>query len=524
MTVPATAAAYGNYLWFLEEIGEAMHGRRDRATWTIDQLTRASTVLERAMFAFYFPPPMRNAEGNLVGKPHQWSFLFPSQTLAVAAQATATDLPEDFAGTCREFVFESRENVWRIGVVNASELRAARNRGTSATLDTAVRGADATVTASPFGVPTVAAIEPKASDGSGPKRYQVLFYPRPHVDMELTYSYQVQPRPLSASNPWPLCGTMHTETILACCRAMVHELYNIGNPAWKGSYLDRLSASISHDAAASKSSAELFPVHDVQPNLTIDYHYLQRLVGNALGFGWSPDAFTYDQRRVVDVVIDDGLRAYYYPEPLDMSPTAHCWSFLHPSYTLATAAEQREYDLPSDFESVIGTITFDGGRSQTFPPIMVMSENQVRAAFNSCSAASVPQVAATIAVANDGMSPQTQKLILHPTPDATYHLTFQYSATQRRLSQSNPYPLGGARHGQAIAESCLAQAELRGGKANGPHYQAFRRLLATNIMADLKRGPKILGYNGDPSVGGRTAWPRMSSAAIVRVNGVRYDA
>jgi len=110
---------------------------------------------------------------------------------------------------------------------------------------------------------------------------------------------------------------------------------------------------------------------------------------------------------------------------------------------------------------------------------------------------SPPRYASIQPAESTGLEPQKQELVLHPTPDSDYGLQFQYQAVARRLTEDQPYPLGGQMHGPGILSACLAAAEMRMTGAQGSQYMNFLSILAGNIIRDTQRGAGVLGYNGN---------------------------
>jgi hypothetical protein len=97
----------------------------------------------------------------------------------------------------------------------------------------------------------------------------------------------------------------------------------------------------------------------------------------------------------------------------------------------------------------------------------------------------------------------------------------------RRLTDDQPYPLGGQLHGPGILAACLAVTEQRKTGAQGPAWDIFMTRLAANIARDYQRGARNLGYNGNSGneVFGRGTARRLGGVFYgdVTYNGTRFS-
>ncbi|TXH51856.1 MAG: hypothetical protein E6Q97_17400 [Desulfurellales bacterium] len=508
MPSPVIQTPYGSYRYFLAEIGEVMGFGRSVGSWDHEQFAQASSILSRGLFQFYFAPSLPTAENQRPKPPPAWSFLFPVATLSLTADTATYDLPFDFSGSMKDLVYSSQNDSWRVTVVSPEKLRQVKDKGSLEDLDIDVldhetQRSNQDGTAAPTGLPVVCCVEPINQSGLTRQRYQITFYPTPHKAITLTYRYQIAPDELSDTNIWPLGTTVHTETILASCLDVIHKRYQKGTPSAPAIFMERLAASIAHDANVGAQTGDIFPVLNAnRGDLTIDYFHLQRHVGNLLQLGWNAQTWSYEERRRVDEIIDSGLRRYYYPDPIDAAGSSHKWSFLQPIGSLVTADGNRVYALPADFERLVGPMTYADQDLTDYPEIQVTSEARLRTMQHAEDFSAPPQYCAVRVVRGSGMTDQKQELVLHPTPDGEYRLEFQYHALQRRLTAAAPVPLGGPIHGEGILQSCLAVAEESQGTKNGPHFQAYMRRLQANIMSDMQRAPQHLGNYDDISRGG----------------------
>jgi hypothetical protein len=251
----------------------------------------------------------------------------------------------------------------------------------------------------------------------------------------------------------------------------------------------------------------VYPIGNRPQDLQIDFFYIQRQVGKYLGYGYAAKIWDDEQKEAVQEIIDEGVRQYYFPP---MLPEAygigiHEWSFMRPVATIKTESDQRRYNLPEDFERPIGDLSYNDTDNDFYSPVKWTSPTRLLKLQFQTNFTSYPQYAAYEPIESQGDGPQIQQLVLHPTPDTTYELTFQYQALARRLTDEHPYPLGNQMHGSGMLASCLAVAELRDMGADGPMYKKFLEKLAGNIARDHERGAALLGSmsNGLTAIRGR---------------------
>jgi hypothetical protein len=239
-------------------------------------------------------------------------------------------------------------------------------------------------------------------------------------------------------------------------------------------------------------------------------------VGSFLGFGRTPAnwsgwvaATPYvpssldSQLAWIMACIQGGLRQFYYPQSVDGGPIAHKWSFLSPQRILTVVAGQGVYDLPDDFGSMEGEFTYQSTDSTWYTVrrcgIGEISRN-LQMLFG---IQDKPTKCATYPKQTDGSQGQRFQVSFAPIPDSTYNLTYTSNLLPQMLSNSNPYPYGGAFHGETILESCLAVAESRFQDEANPqstHRMEFEKRLQASITVDIRDfKPAYLGYNADRS-------------------------
>ena len=96
-----------------------------------------------------------------------------------------------------------------------------------------------------------------------------------------------------------------------------------------------------------------------------------------------------------------------------------------------------------------------------------------------------------IAVRTKTFSPTTGQrfeAIVYPTPSSAVNskvLTFQYVTLPDTLTNTNIYPMGGARHSETILSAVMAAAESRNDDdPAGPYMARFQQMLQSSIRQD----------------------------------------
>lgn len=216
--------------------------------------------------------------------------------------------------------------------------------------------------------------------------------------------------------------------------------------------------------------------------LDLTYDELRRTIGRYLGQDRTPSNWTGDLPTDVSDMMRSGLRMFYYP------PSGHVWSFLKQAGTITTEEGTREYPLPENFGVMTSPLTFapDDRRLK----VEAVDESTIRTQHANADANAPPHYFATRAKPIGDGERTRHEVVLYPTPDKTYTLTYRYLVEPLALSESNDKPLGGALHSETILEACLFAAEKtlnpesiqeRGGPVHGP---LFEQHLAGSITLD----------------------------------------
>jgi len=243
-----------------------------------------------------------------------------------------------------------------------------------------------------------------------------------------------------------------------------------------------------------------------EPGMGVSYSSLIERVGRAM-FGIR-EGFSAAQLDDLHDCLRDGLHAVY---------AAHRWSFLRPLQTITTESGVDSYELPLEFDSLEGDLTYEPGKSDYYPPVRVVQESEVRRWRQDDDLSGRPRLAAVVPVKFDPTVGSRRQIMFYPVPDAAYILTARMRLRPLMLSEANPYPIGGEALAEAITESCLAAAERYLDEREGVHAKRFMEALAAAIAADRDASsPDHLG----PDRGGEEPW---EPSPLLRVGEITFN-
>ena len=236
-----------------------------------------------------------------------------------------------------------------------------------------------------------------------------------------------------------------------------------------------------------------------ESSLSIGYTDLRQEVGGFLGYGRTVDGPTWTPARVatIDRYVQSGVRKVYYPPLVKIGNeeiAGYEWSWLRPTTTISTVADDGDYDLPDDFGRLIGNLHYAANEQK--PSIAIMSVGDILDMRSHFDENSAPRYAATRYKSSIGDTGQRQEILFWPEPDAIYTLSYEYEAYSGVLSDTYPYPLGGMQLAELYIESCLSVAEQRTNDEVGIHTDQFQLLLVDAITRDRKRGARNFGQMG----------------------------
>lgn len=233
-----------------------------------------------------------------------------------------------------------------------------------------------------------------------------------------------------------------------------------------------------------------------ESTLSINYNDLQVEVGTFLHLGPDTSEWSAREDAQVDRIIQAGLRQFYYPPAMEGVELGYRWSFLQPTATVATVASTSTYNLPSDFGNITGQLQYEADKT-FLRGITQISEGQMLELQQHDNAERKPRHFATRFKDSDGSDGQRHEIVLWPTPDAVYNLTYRYDAYAGKIDKYNyPYPLGGMKHNETLIASCLAVAEKRGNDEDGLHGREFERMMASSVALDRRNFTQRYGQMG----------------------------
>lgn len=465
-----------NYATLQREIGRregwgrVTAGSSSDTAWSADQILDFQDIVDNGLRRFYWPLPIDPKEPRYV-----WSFLAPQRNIELVAAKYVYTLPGDFTDMVTPgFQFSSAAGLLNVTRISDDKLESLQSKSPRS------------------GPPQYYAIQDLKAQAIGFTGYRVLFYPTPDTSYSLQYRYGVTPASLSATNTTPLGGAVHAETILEACLAEADKIFREENGPHETRFRELLAASITYDKSLSQpADNETWPYDQVAQDLRVDLPYLQRVLGDAMGYGANRGSWNRLQVNKVDLAIQKGLRRFYWPiggttqtaeGHTAEAGTAHTWSFLMQNAQLPIAGGNATYELPNDFMQMMSAGFIYSG---SVNPRLAEVSWEALAALQASAARTGPPEYYCIRSRNAPAGQVARyEAILYPTPDQSYTLLYQYGFMPNRLTEQESYPLGSAQHAETILEACLSEGMALLGAADNPHEAKFQALLAASIIQD----------------------------------------
>lgn len=232
--------------------------------------------------------------------------------------------------------------------------------------------------------------------------------------------------------------------------------------------------------------------------MSVTYNDMRRHLANEAGYDLALNFDTNQSLRIEDW-LPEALRLFYDPMVLPGEREKHQWSFLTPTITLTTTADDATVQLPIDFAYLTGPLEFAPGSQVLYPPIQITSVDQIQKWQAYDTSSSRPRFAALRAMRGDPVANVQNELVFYPTPDDAYSLSARARLNPVFPGATTEVPLGGQPHEQTIIQACRAVVE-RFNHGPGPETQRFTELLKSSISHDRAvYAPQNYGYNGDES-------------------------
>lgn len=254
----------------------------------------------------------------------------------------------------------------------------------------------------------------------------------------------------------------------------------------------------------------------------LDY---KRAVADYLGFGRDETVWSANELAQVVEYVKSGLRQFYNPPLLPGRATPHEWAFLRPTTTLAVSEDDADYDLPDAFGGFIGGMVFSGDDNVAGEVIVTTLGEVLRRRSLPSDATGPPSVAATRPKTGVGATGQRWELLLWPTPNGDYTLTYRYQIIPDHIPADAQYPWGGEQHAETILASCLAVAERMDERAEQTKRVYFLERLAASIAVDERQAGEFIGSpQGRWAGGGFGGLQSLRQAYLppITYNGVLY--
>ncbi len=152
------------------------------------------------------------------------------------------------------------------------------------------------------------------------------------------------------------------------------------------------------------------------------------------------------------------------------------------------------YDLPVNFESIEGDLTYEPGQNSYYRPVKVRDDSEIRRLSQYTPYTTRPFYYGLRNVEFDPTVGSRRRLSLYPLPDAVYVLKVRMKLRATMIDAVNQFPVGAETLTQVITEACLAAAERNYDEQGSVHTERFQTMLPLAITADLDMtSPRLLG-------------------------------
>lgn len=424
MSWPVTDYPYGSLSWLRKEIAAVMpEFPKDLALLDNNQRQIIDSIIDGGLFRFYQPVPSEFTvpdateaqKERLKRAPHSWSFLSSYLDVSIVSGQTEYDLPANFNSLLSEPTTSGRtEDKGKIAIAPESHLR--QLIGDEGKL----------------GYPMYASKRVVVGDGTVQTTNKMIVYPIPVEAEVINVQYSIVPQRLTEDAPWPVSGSTHSQTILACCLAVMEERSGSGATDYRTKEQGMLASSVMLDVeSAASTSAGVWPEQEVS-TLETTKETLFKRIGLHIGFGPNFKAWSSAQLAEVTEIYRDGLRLFCNPPVIPGMGYTHNWSFLTPLATIQTVASQESYDLPDDLADIQGSLVIENDDFVPRKQVQRIGESQIRLS-NTSDYSGRPRAFA-VRVKQSTVEPTytgdtRYELIISPVPDNVYTLSYRYTVS-----------------------------------------------------------------------------------------------
>jgi hypothetical protein len=227
----------------------------------------------------------------------------------------------------------------------------------------------------------------------------------------------------------------------------------------------------------------LFNLGNQPPSLLAGFTEFELEVSSFLGYGPDRSLWTAEELAEIDRSIQEAYRYILYPSRLPGGGVPHVWSWLRQLGSVTTESGTDTYTLDADFGSIHSRhLTY--AANTYWAHVERTSAQDLRDRKQWSSQTARPYLfAIEWAPQTPGLN-QRQRMILEPTPDDAYTLSFEYAILIGKLSKINPFPLGGPRISQLMIEACKAIGEAKKNGVRGDQWNIFKEELGDAIALD----------------------------------------
>lgn len=462
------------------DIGRFADSGRSSSDWDSTQELDINDVLAKGERAFYWPDL-----GN--GEIHRWSFLEEPIELTFASGQANYPLPTEYSSLKDRFIYLSGGQGSLAETTETEILSLISAEGKQ-------------------GTPQYFAISTRPSAPGARSVREVLVYPIPDAEATVRGTMHIEPEPLSATNPYPRGGAVHSETLTEACLMMAEKVLfpEAGPGIHSQAFQVCLAKSIAEDLQQTNDLVTDIwpddPLDEGLQTLEVNKFYLMRVIGDDMGFGPHPKAWKPNETAKVKEILRTALREFYTPQIFPGQVTGHSWSFLSPVHHLTLQAGKYLYDLPAEWGGIRGRISYAPGTNAPFPEIEVTNQRRVEELLEYTTSSAYCPTRACFRTKEASQQVGTRwEMMVSPPPSGEYEIQIPFAINPYQLTDDVSLPFGGQPHAQTMIEAARAAVEVETGEGN-IHQQKFLERLRTSIDYDQQETcPRTLGVSLDRS-------------------------